>query len=59
MKRKSRNWMETRARIQSPLPKLVLAIVVKIYAKADTEVPRSCPILLDFPTIGNIFCHWL
>ena len=33
MKRRSQTWEETQAGVQSPLKKLILAIMVKIYTK--------------------------
>ena len=57
MKRKSQDWVETQANVQSLLQKLVFGNSGQTYEKADIKVFWSCPILLDFLTFGHACYH--
>ena len=56
---KSQIRVETYTSAQSPLQNLTLAIVVKTHAKVDIKLFLSCPILLDFSILFQIFCTGL
>ena len=58
-KRKSQYEVKIRASVQFPLRNLLLAIAVKLYAKADIKPFGYRTVLLAFLTFGRIFCHWL
>ena len=61
--RKHKKMLKSRWRysiVPSLNPKnLILAIAIKQYRKADIKAFQSCPILLDFFTLFQIFCPGL
>ena len=50
---KSQIWVEPIS--QSPFQKLILVTAVKNHAKLDIKLVLSCPVLLDFSILFQIF----
>ena len=58
MKRKSQNWVEIKASVQSVSPqKTDFCNGNQNLHKSDIKIFWSYPVLLDFLTFGKIFCY--